>query len=109
MWAYIFSSLIGILCIILGILNMRGNISFVHSYHTHRIAEEDKIPFGRKIGLGTILIGIGILINSVLSIVSFYTENDLFVVIGCVILGVFIAAGTLLCLYAIKKYNKGLF
>ena len=58
--------LVGVVCIVLGISNMRGNISSLHSYHRHRVSEEDRIPFGKQVGLGTIIIGIGIMVFSVL-------------------------------------------
>ena len=43
--------LVGVVCIVLGISNMRGNISSLHSYHRHRVSEEDRIPFGKQVGL----------------------------------------------------------
>lgn len=49
--AFIVTFIIGVVCIILGISNMRGNISSLHSYHRHRVSEEDRIPFGKKGGL----------------------------------------------------------
>ena len=52
--------LVGVVCIVLGISNMRGNISSLHSYHRSRVSEEDRIPFGKQVGLGTIIVGIGI-------------------------------------------------
>ena len=69
--------LVGVVCIVLGISNMRGNISTLHSYHRHRVSEEDRIPFGKQVGLGTMGIGIGIIIFSILSTVTLYTENNI--------------------------------
>jgi hypothetical protein len=37
--------LVGVVCIVLGISNMRGNISSLHSYHRSRVSEEDRSPF----------------------------------------------------------------
>ena len=37
--------IIGVICIVIGILNMHGNISMIHSYHRKRISEADIIPF----------------------------------------------------------------
>ena len=54
--------LVGVVFIVLGISNMRGNISTLHSYHRHRVSEEDRIPFGKQVGLGTIIIPIPIII-----------------------------------------------
>ena len=59
--------LVGIVCIVLGISNIRGNISSLHSYHRYRVSEEDRIPFGKQVGLGTIIVGIGIIIFGIFS------------------------------------------
>ena len=101
--------LVGIACIILGISNMRGNISSLHSYHRHRVSEEDRIPFGKQVGLGTIIVGIGIIIFGVLSSVTLYTENDIFVLVGTAILIVGIILGLVISFRAMIKYNKGVF
>ena len=101
--------LVGIVCIVLGISNMRGNISTLHSYHRHRVSEEDRIPFGKQVGLGTMVIGIGIIIFSVLSTVTLYTENNIFILIGTAVLIVGIVAGLIISFKAMIKYNKGIF
>ena len=36
--------LVGVICIVLGISNMKGNISSLHSYHRNRVSEEDRDP-----------------------------------------------------------------
>ena len=105
----IVSLLVGIVCIVLGISNMRGNISSLHSYHRNRVSEEDRIPFGKKVGLGTIIIGIGIIVFSGLSAVTFYTENDVFVLVGTAIMIISITVGLVISFRAMIKYNKGIF
>ena len=60
--AFIISFFVGVICIILGISNRKGNISSLHSYHRHRVSEEDRIPFGKKVGLGTLVIGCAIIV-----------------------------------------------
>ena len=101
--------LAGVVCIVLGISNMRGNISTLHSYHRHRVSEEDRIPFGKQVGLGTMVIGVGIIIFSVLSTVTLYTENNIFILIGTAVLIVGIVAGLIISFKAMIKYNKGIF
>ena len=101
--------LVGVVCIVLGISNMRGNISSLHSYHRHRVSEEDRIPFGKQVGLGTIIIGIGIMVFSVLSSVTRYTENDIFVSIGTALLIIGIILRLVISFRAMHKYNKGIF
>ena len=101
--------LVGVVCIVLGISNMRGNISSLHSYHRNRVSEEDRIPFGKQVGLGTIIVGIGIIVFSVLSSVTLYTENDIFIFVGTAVLIIGIILGLVISFRAMIKYNKGIF
>ena len=101
--------LVGVVCIVLGISNMRGNISSLHSYHRHRVSEEDRIPFGKQVGLGIIIVGISIIVFSVLSSVTLYTENDIFILVGTAILIIGIILGLVISFRAMIKYNKGIF
>ena len=101
--------LVGVVCIVLGISNMRGNISSLHSYHRSRVSEEDRIPFGKQVGLGTIIVGIGIIVFSVLSSVTLYTENDIFILVGNAVLIIGIILGLVISFRAMIKYNKGIF
>ena len=100
---------VGVVCILLGISNMRGNISSLHSYHRSRVSEEDRIPFGKQVGLGTIIVGIGIIVFSVLSSVTLYTENDIFILVGTAVLIIGIILGLVISFRAMIKYNKGIF
>lgn len=109
MSAFIITLLVGVICIVLGVSNMRGNISSIHSYHRQRVKEEDKIPFGKGVGLGTIIIGVAIIIFGILSAITLYTDNQYFVLAGVVILIVGIIIGLILSFRAMIKYNKGIF
>jgi hypothetical protein len=100
---------IGIICIVIGITNMRGNISSLHSYHRHRVAPEDVLPFGKQVGLGMIIIGCAIIIFSVLSAVALYIENDLFTMVGTAVMIVGMIIGIIITFKAMIKYNKGIF
>ena len=101
--------LVGIVCIVLGISNMRGNISSLHSYHRYRVSEEDRIPFGKQVGLGTMIVGIGIIVFSILSSITLYTENKIFILAGTAFLIVGIILGLVISFRAMIKYNKGIF
>ena len=101
--------LVGIVCIVLGISNMRGNISSLHSYHRYRVSEEDRIPFGKQVGLGTIIVGIGIIVFSILSSITLYTENNIFILAGTAFLIVGVILGLVISFRAMIKYNKGIF
>ena len=107
--AFIVTALVGVVCIVLGISNMIGNISSLHSYHRNRVSEEDRIPFGKKVGLGTIIIGAVIIVLSGLSVVTLYTDNEVFTLIGTGILIAGIIVGLVISFKAMIKYNKGIF
>ena len=106
---YIVTFLVGVIFIVLGISNMKGNISSLHSYHRNRVSEEDRIPFGKQVGLGTIIIGISIIIFSVMSAVTLYTENNIFTLVGTAVLIVGIIVGLIISFKAMIKYNNGIF
>ena len=101
--------LVGILCIGFGISNMRGNISSLHSYHRHRVSEEDRIPMGKKVGLGMIIIGGTIVVFGVLMAVALLTDREIFTTVGTAIMIAGLVIGCAITMGAIIKYNKGLF
>ena len=101
--------ILGIILIVLGIMNMRGNISSLHWYHRQRVTEEDRKPFGKLVGLGTLIIGITLVISGILFWISEAIATELCLIIGCVITVVGIVVGLVLSFYAMIKYNKGIF
>ena len=109
MYEYIFAILVGVVCIVIGILNMGGNVSMLHSYHRKRVKEEDIRPFGRLVGIGMMVVGAAITVAGVLSMIAYKTENKTLDVVGYVIIGIGLAVGLGFAFYAMKKYNKGIF
>ena len=107
--SFIVSILVGIICIVLGILNTKGNISSLHSYHRARVKEEDKLPFGKLVGTGMIIIGSSLNVFGALSLVTELTSKLLYILIGTVFLTVGLVVGLVITFYAMKKYNKGIF
>jgi len=101
--------ILGIILIVLGIMNMKGNISSLHWYHRQRVTEENRRPFGKLVGLGTLIIGIALVISGILFWISEVTATELWLIIGCVITVVGIVVGLVLSFYAMIKYNKGIF
>ena len=102
MLEFIIQIVIGLVLMLVGIFNMKGNISLLHSYHRKRVKDEDVILFGKKVGIGSIIIGITIIIAGILSILNYaYISN--------VILGIGLTIGCILIFYAMFKYNKGIF
>ena len=100
---------LGVLMIVLGISNRKGNISSLHRYHRKRVSEEDRIPFGKLVGTGTIIIGIALLVSGVLSYLSVHYEQEMFILIGNIVTGAGLVVGLGLNFYAMFKYNKGIF
>lgn len=105
---FVVSFIVGIICIVIGISNMRGNISSLHSYHRSRVKEEDILPFGRLVGMGTIIVGAAIMFFSALSALAVALGNDVYTVIGTVVMIVGIVAGLGVAFYGMKKYNGGI-
>ena len=101
--------ILGIICVILGISNMMGNISSLHSYHRQRVSEQDVRPFGRLVGLGTIIIGISIGVFGVLTYLGERSGSDTLVFVSTGVLIAGIVVGIILSFYAMIKYNKGIF
>ena len=109
MVAFITVSGLGILISILGIINMTGNISSLHWYHRQRVTEENRKPFGKLVGLGTLIIGIAMVIFGIMFFIFEKTQIEALVVVGVVELIASIVAGMIVSFYAMKKYNGGIF
>ena len=56
-----------------------------------------------------IIMGVSIMIFSVLSALTLYLENDVYTIIGVVIMAVGFIVGLGMAFYAMIKYNKGIF
>ena len=109
MECFITTTVLGIILCILGINNMKGNISSLHWYHRQRVTEENRKPFGKLVGLGTLIIGVAIFLFGSLFWASEEMAQEWLIIVGTVILGVGIIAGLGLSFYAMIKYNKGIF
>ena len=109
MLEFITTIAVGILIVVLGIINMTGNISSLHSYHRHRVAEENKKPFGKLVGLGTLIIGVGLMSFGALMFAFEGIGVQMLSVIAPVVLVVSIVVGLAISFYAMKKYNGGIF
>ena len=108
MEGYIIAVIIGIICIVLGIGNIRGNISTLHSYHRKRVSEENVRPFGRLVGTGNTLCGVGVSVFGIMAAIGDYLPLQLLVTVGAVIMCVCVAGGLGISFYAMIKYNKGI-
>ena len=97
----IYKMTIGVCISIIGIVNIMGNISAIHSYNRRKVKEEDVPKYGRAVGTGTLIIGVSLIAAFV---TTFWSETAMsFIVIPALVIGLgFI-------LYAQFKYNKGIF
>lgn len=100
---------LGLFVCVLGIINMTGNISSLHAYHRRRVSEENRKPFGKLVGFGTLLVGAAITVFGVLFFAFERTQLEFLVIIGVIELIVGIMAGMAISFYAMIKYNKGIF
>lgn len=92
---------LGLVIGILGIVIATGHIEVIHSYNRARITDETRKPYGKMVGSGCLVMGIGIIVDG---IISLFNENfpPVSVIIGLII-------GLILVLYGQFKYNKGIF
>ncbi len=93
---------VGILLLVIGSINMTGNISTVHSYNRKKVKEEDIPKYGRAVGLGTVIIGAGLIAHFVLDLLQ-KSNIAPFVLLSSVVVGI------VCIIYAQFKYNHGIF
>ena len=105
----IITAIIGVVCIVIGIINRKGNISTLHSYHRNRVSEKDRLPFGKMVGLGMIIIGVSMIIMGALSFMATILKNNVYMTLGSAALIVGLVIGLGITFYAMIKYNKGIF
>ena len=106
---FITFAVVGIICIVIGISNMRGNISMLHSYHTHRVSEEDKPRLGKLVGIGMIIFGIAMIAAGALITASIMLSMSMLSTVGYAVMISGMVVGLGLIFYALIKYNKGIF
>ena len=97
---------LGILLIILGVNNLKGNINSIHWYHRKRVAEEDKAEFGKLMGIGTIICGVGCVLFGLFAGLTELLNQKLFIIIGSVLVVVCMVVGLGISFYAILMLMK---
>lgn len=93
---------LGLILIVIGIFNQKGNISTIHWYNRRKVSEADRPAYGKWMGLGTILCGAGLMAGGIFQYFAPEGIWSIPVVVGLVI-------GLGLMLYAQLKFNHGLF
>lgn len=99
---YLFLSILGFIFIYLGIINYKGNISSIHWYNRRNVSKENEKNYGKLMGLGTGIIGIGMTITGILLSI-FNLEEFYFILVSSLIVGMIIM------IYSQIQYNKGIF
>ena len=89
--------ILGIFISVLGIVNIKGNISTIHSYNRRNVKEEDVPPYGRAVGTGTLVIGVSFILSY---LAAFWTEAA----VGYIVLPA-MAIGLAFILYGQIRYN----
>ena len=93
---------LGMICMVLGAFNLKGNIASIHWYNRRKVSKEDQLPYCRTMGWATVIVGVSILLSSVLQALVSALVGGAVAMIG-------ILGGFVLMLYAQFKYNKGIF
>lgn len=96
----------GVILVIIGIENIRGNIASIHWYNRTRITEETRAGYGKYVGIGTLIIAGGLILSAILNML---VKTNAAVLAGCVITLVTVVVGIAFILYAQFKFNKGIF
>lgn len=109
MFEVILLIIVGALLITSGVLNIKGNLRLIHSYHYKRVREEDRKAFGKIVGIGSIIIGASIFISGILTAVMFFAKILALETASMIIAITGLVIGLILCFYAMFKYNKGIF
>ena len=99
---YIFLFFFGICITILGIFNLKGNISTIHWYNRLKITKENAKEYGKIMGIGTSLIGICMTITAILQMIFNNDSIWYITVVGIVV-------GLIFMIYGQLRYNKGIF
>ena len=109
MESFIVPAILGVFIVIFGIINLKGDVTSLHWYHRQRITEGNRLPFAQKIGTGTIIIGCSLIIAACFYLISDKTQISLTQILGTIFLIAGIIIGFIFIVYALIKYNKGIF
>ena len=92
--------ILGLFLSVLGVVNIKGNISTIHSYNRRKV-KEDIPKYGKAVGTGTVIMGASLILAY---FVTFWNEAA----IDYIILPA-ITIGLSFILYGQIKYNHGIF
>lgn len=93
--------ILGIFLSTLGTVNIKGNISTIHSYNRRKVKEEDVPKYGKVVGTGTLVIGVSLILSY---LVTFRNADAIdHIVLPALVIGL------AFILYGQIKYNHGIF
>lgn len=98
-------AIIGAIVIVLGIYIMKGNINSIPKRYRHRISEQNRLPYCKLVGLGTVIFGACAMLIVGLSHIASVTQNHLYTSIGSVIIIIGVIVCVSLNIYAVFKYK----
>lgn len=93
---------LGAIITALGIYNIRGNIGSIHWYNRRKVSKENQLPYCRLVGVGTMIVGIGLISAGVIQALAGAAAAAAIIVCST-------AVGLTLVLIAQFRYNHGLF
>ena len=76
---YLMMLILGVFICVLGITNIKGNISTIHSYNRRKVKEEDVPKYGKAVGTGTVIIGASMIVSYFVA--TFWSEVAMGVII----------------------------
>lgn len=92
---------LGLFISVLGIVNIKGNISTIHSYNRRKVKEADIPKYGKAVGTGTLVIGASLVLAY---LITFWNETAIdYIVLPAMVIGL------AFILYGQIKYNHGIF
>ncbi len=102
MGKYLSFIIVGVVLLVLGITNYKGNISTIHWYNRRKVSNADIPKYGKCVGIGTMICGGSLLVTTLLEILLQTPVVEIVILVG-------FAVGLVFLLYGQFKYNKGLF
>ena len=57
---------LGVIISVMGVVNIKGNISTIHAYNRRKVKEEDIPKYGKAVGTGTLVMGISLVLGFIL-------------------------------------------
>lgn len=109
MFDIILPMILGVFMIVIGILNMNGDVRSLHKYHRHRVAPEDIKAYGKLVGIGTLTCGGGLVAFGIFELIAELLSAAFLTLVGSALLIVSVVIGLIIMFFAMFKYNKGIF